>query len=283
MRFAIARRAEAHQRSFGLYARPVRLASWNVDSIRAREELVVSWVDEHLPDVLCLQETKCTNERFPFRPFAARGYEAHVHGRGGQGGVALLSRLPVDHVSLGIPGAVAPLDDPRSISATIDGVRIHTVYAPNGRKVGTAHHQVKLAWFRLLRAWIEMDDFADQPVILIGDLNIAPLDIDIWEPSRYRKRNLTSPVERQAFRDLEALGLTDVVRESLGDKHAYTWWNRREGFFDTDRGWRLDHALANDLARRLVDNVWIDRDARTNNPDRRPSDHAPLIVELTTK
>ncbi len=266
----------------------MRIVSWNVDSIRARLPLVEAWVDANLPDVLCLQEIKCTGERFPSRAFHDRGYEVHTHSEGGQGGVALLSKLPSNDVTLGIPGAVAPLDDKRSISATVGGLRIHTVYAPNGRKVGTPHHAIKLAWFQLLTAWIEMDDFAEQPVLLIGDLNIAPLDIDIWDASRYRKRNLTSPKERQAFQNLEAIGLTDVVRTSLGDQHAYSWWNRREGFFSTDRGWRLDHALANESAQSLIESVFIDRDARAriSPDDPAPSDHAPLVVDLnhpTTK
>ncbi len=260
----------------------MRIASWNVDSIRARLALVESWVDVNEPDVLCLQEIKCNGERFPAKPFIARGYEVHTYSEGGQGGVALLSKQPCSDVTLGIPGAVAPLDEKRSISATVDGIRIHTVYAPNGRKVRTPHHAIKLAWFQLLTAWIEIDDLATQPVILIGDLNIAPLDLDIWDASRYRKRNLTSPVERQAFQNLEALGLADIVRASLGDDRAYSWWNRREGFFSTDRGWRLDHALANASAEALVQSVWFDRDARARvSPDHPPpSDHAPLVIDL---
>ena len=261
----------------------MRLVSWNVDSVRARLGLVTSWVDAHQPDVLCLQEIKCSPERFPAKPFLERGFEIHVHSEGGQGGVALLSRPPSSDVRLGIPGATAPLNERRSISATVDGVRIHTVYAPNGRKVGTSHHALKLAWFQLLTAWIQMDDFDDQPVILIGDLNIAPLDIDIWDVTRYRKRNLTSPPERQAFQNLEHLGLTDIVRASLGDRRAYSWWNRREGFFSTDRGWRLDHALANTEAQRRVKSVSIDRSARerATPEDPTPSDHAPLVVDLS--
>ncbi len=260
----------------------MRVASWNVDSIRARRDLVVDWVDQHEPDVLCLQETKCIDAAFPTKPFVERGYEVIAIGPGGQGGVAMLSRLGFDDVQRGIPGAVAPLADPRSISATIDGLRVHTIYAPNGRKVGTDHHAIKLAWFRLLTAWIEIDQGEGEPVLLIGDFNIAPLDIDIWEASRYRKRNLTSPPERAAFRALEETGLIDIVRAEYGPDHrVYSWWNRRAGFFDTDRGWRLDHALASpDVAERATA-VWLDRDARANAASP-PSDHVPLVVDLAT-
>lgn len=252
--------------------------SWNVDSIRVRLPQVLSWIEEYSPDVICLQETKCGNERFPAAAFRDRGFSVATHGAGGHGGVALLSRLDVEDLHLGIPGAVAPLDEPRSISATVEGVRIHTVYAPNGRKVGTAHHALKLAWFQLLAAWIDIDSDDYVEVLLIGDLNIAPTDLDIWDASRYRKRNLTSPPERQAFAQLEAQGLTDIVRSMLGDQRAYTWWNRREGFFATDRGWRLDHALASANLVESVDAVWIDREARAAA---RASDHAPLVVDLS--
>lgn len=255
----------------------MRIVSWNVDSIRVRLPQVVDWVEKNSPDVLCLQETKCTDERFPRSTFEALGFTVATHGAGGRGGVAMLSRLGLDDIHLGIPGAVAPLDEPRCITATVEHLRLHTVYAPNGRKVGTHYHAIKLAWFKLLSAWIDIDSTDHRNVVLIGDLNIAPTDLDIWDASRYRKRNLTSPPERQAFTDLLTQGLTDIVRLELGDQHGYTWWNRRAGFFDTDRGWRLDHALASDGVAERVGGVWIDRHARAVE---RASDHAPLVVDL---
>lgn len=255
----------------------LRVASWNVESVRAHLDQVTAWADLHQPDVLCLQETKAGARKFPLAPFEDRGYSVIVHGgEGGRGGLALASRHPVDDVVCGIPGAVAPLDEPRSISALIGGLRVHTVYAPNGRKVGTRPHQIKLAWFALLAAWLELDRAEHPAQLLIGDLNIAPLDIDVWDASRYRKRNLTSPPERRAFEALIGDGLLiDVVRESFGSEAVFTWWNRRADFYETDRGWRLDHVLASPDVADVVTSVWVDRAERGRAGS---TDHAPVIV-----
>jgi len=258
----------------------MRIASWNVESIRSHHDQVVEWIDTNEPDVVCMQETKAGPRKFPQHAFADRGYELAIYGGDdGRGGVALASRRPIADITLGLPGAVPPLDEPRLIAATIEGIRVVTVYAPNGRKVGTRPHEVKLAWFALLAAWLDMErhDFADQ--MLIGDLNIAPLDIDIWEPSRYRKRNLTSPPERAAFDNLLAHGeLIDVVRDRFSDTQVFTWWNRRSDFYETDRGWRLDHVLATpSLAARTTDLI-IDR-AERGRPG--STDHAPILLTIS--
>lgn len=257
----------------------LRIASWNVESIRAHHDQVIAWIDATGPDVICLQETKAGTRKFPRHAFSARGYELVVHGGDdGRGGVAIASRLELSEVTVGIPGAVSPLNEPRSISASVGGVRVHTCYAPNGRKVGTRAHEIKLAWFALLAAWLELDraDHAEQ--ILIGDLNIAPLNIDIWEPHRYRKRNLTSPPERAAFAALLSDGaLVDVVREHFGEKHVFTWWNRRSDFYETDRGWRLDHLLADPATAARIASVMVDR-AERGRPG--STDHAPLLATL---
>lgn len=257
----------------------MRIASWNVESIRAHHDQVIAWVDEKVPDIVCLQETKAGTKKFPTTALVNRGYEVVIHGGDdGRGGVALASKLPLDEITLGIPGAIAPLDEPRSISVTVEGLRLHTAYAPNGRKVGTHPHEIKLAWFTLYAAWLaaEREHFAE--LILVADLNIAPLDIDIWEPSRYRKRNLTSPPERAAFDQLLDDGaMIDVVRNRLGDQHAYTWWNRRSDFYETDRGWRLDHILATPQLAESVDDLLIDRAERGRDGS---TDHAPLLVTL---
>lgn len=256
----------------------MRLATWNVDSVRHRLPLILAWMDRHEPDVMCLQETKCPRERFPVRDFTERGYEvAPFGGDGGRGGVALLSRVGMDDPVLGIPGAVAPFNEARTVAATCGDLRVHTVYAPNGRKVGTDPHRLKLAWFELLGRWLDIDGLGERPIMLIGDLNIAPLDIDIWEPSRYRKRNLTSPPERAAFNSLLDRGFVDLVREQFGDDHVYTWWNRRSDFYESDRGWRLDHALADAGTAGRVGSVWVDREERGREGS---SDHAPLVVDL---
>lgn len=257
----------------------LRLASWNVESIRAHEAQVLAWVDRVAPDVLCMQETRAGQRKFPRQSWADRGYELVVHGgEGGRGGVAIASRVPLDNVTLGIAGAVAPLDEPRSIAVTANGLRIHTCYAPNGRKTGTPPHQVKLAWFALYAAWLEMDRDDDADQILLGDLNIAPTDIDVWDASRYRTRNLTSPPERAAFETLLAdAALVDSIRTRMGDERIYTWWNRRSDFYETDRGWRLDHVLATPAVDACITAVSIDRGERGRDGS---ADHAPIVIDL---
>ncbi len=257
----------------------MKIASWNVESIRAHHDQVIEWIDANGPDVVCMQETKAGPRKFPQQAFLSRGYEVVIHGGDdGRGGVALASKLPLSDVSPGIPGAVAPLDEPRSIAVTVGGVRLHTAYAPNGRKVGTHAHEIKLAWFTLYTAWLEAErDHFDQ-VMVAADLNIAPLDIDVWEPSRYRKRNLTSPPERAAFEHLLSAGdLVDVVRVAYGDEPVFTWWNRRSDFYETDRGWRLDHVLATPTLAAGVTALIIDRAERGREGS---TDHAPLLVTL---
>ncbi len=240
--------------------------------------LIEVWIESHRPDVLCLQETKVADRSFPAAPFRALGYEVVTVGEGGRGGVAMLARSEMIDVVLGIPGAKAPLAEQRTISATVAGLRIHTAYAPNGRKAGTMHHEIKLAWFELFRAWVEMDGLeAGSPTLVIGDLNIAPTDLDVWEPTRYRSRNLTSPPERAAFDRLLEAGLVDVVRQQHPEVRLFTWWNRRGDFYESDRGWRLDHALADPATARRTSAVWIDRVERGRPGS---SDHAPLVVDL---
>jgi exodeoxyribonuclease-3 len=176
-----------------------------------------------------------------------------------------------------IPGAVSPLDEPRSITLSAGSLRIHTCYAPNGRKVGTDTHAVKLAWLSLFASWLEIDaaDFPQR--IVLGDLNVAPADDDVWDASRYRRRNLTSPPERAAFDRLLATGLDDIVRARLGPGPLFTWWNRRSDFYETDRGWRLDHVLTSPEVAGRVTSVTIDR-AERGRPG--STDHAPILVEL---
>ena len=258
----------------------MKIASWNVESIRSHHDQVIEWIDHNDPHIVCLQETKAGPRKFPQQAFEQRGFTVLIHGGDdGRGGVAIASRLPIDEFTLGIPGAVAPLDEPRAIAASINGCRIHTAYAPNGRKVGTRPHQIKLAWFALYAAWLEAERDHFDDLVVLADLNIAPTDLDVWEPARYRKRNLTSPPERAAFQELLADGaLVDVVRERVGDERVFTWWNRRSDFYETDRGWRLDHILATAGLAARVSDLLVDRAERG-----RPSsaDHAPLLVEFT--
>lgn len=257
----------------------MRIASWNVESIRAHHDQVIDWLDANDVDVACFQETRCPSQKFPTSAFTRRGYELVVHGGdGGRGGVAVASRLPIDDPVCGIPGSVPPLDEPRSISLTAGGVRIHTCYAPNGRKVGTHHHEIKLAWFALFTAWLSIDKERHPERLVVGDLNIAPLDIDVWDAARYRRRNLTSPRERQAYEALVDAGdFVDLIRTTFGDEPVFTWWNRRSDFYDTDRGWRLDHALGDARSAERIVAVSIDRAERGREG---AADHAPILLTL---
>ncbi len=256
----------------------MRLATWNVNSIRARLPRVLAWLQDWQPDVLALQELRCAERDVPRRELAALGYEVTPHSQSGSGGVAFVSRLPLESIQRGIPGAPPPFDEPRMLGVTAGGVRLVTVYAPNGRKVGTQPHRFKLAWFELLRTLLETELANGHDVGLLGDLNIAPTDVDVWDPHRYRRRNLTSPPERASYQTLLELGLRDVVRESSGDAPAFTWWNRRSDFFETNRGWRLDHVLATPPIADRVAAFLVDRDERGTDGS---SDHAPIVLDLS--
>lgn len=263
-----------------------RLATWNVESIRARHDQIIDWITANQPDVLAMQETRCPARLFPTSDFARLGYELVIHGGdSGHGGVAVAVRASNDDISsvrsvdLGIPGAVAPLNQPRSISLTWRQWRIHSIYAPNGGKAGTDKHRVKVAWFALLRQWLAIERADHSNCIVLGDLNIAPADIDVWDARRYRMRNLTSPLEREAFAALIDDGLVDVVRSRYADVPVFTWWNRRSDFYETNRGWRLDHILTDPETAEQVETVWIDREERGREGS---TDHAPVVLDLVS-
>jgi exodeoxyribonuclease III len=239
---------------------------------------VLGWLERVNPDVVGFQETMCTERELRISGLVRLGYEVVSCGDGGRSGVALISRLGFEDVHRGVRGAAGPFAEPRLISATVNDVRIHSIYAPNGRKVGTPEHAFKLAWFQFLRSVLDAEGVPDDDdTILLGDLNIAPTDRDVWEPARYRNRNLTSPKERAAFSDLLDLGLVDVVRAGHGSTSVFSWWNRRDDFYESDRGWRLDHVLATESLAKRVSQVWVDREVRGEVGG---SDHAPVIARI---
>jgi len=255
----------------------LRVATWNVNSFRAHEAQVLRWVESNEPDVIGLQETMVADAAFPHRGFESLGYQVVTHGRGGRGGVALASRLPIDDYRCGTSGAVAPFDQPRVLSASVRRIRFHVMYAPNGRKVGSDEHRFKLAWFQFIGAVLAGDGVETTPTVAMGDLNIAPTDRDLWDPHHYRKRNLTSPAERDAFGSLLEAGLVDVVRQELGDAHGYSWWNRRGNFYESDRGWRLDHILVTADLAATCSGLVVDRAERETLGG---SDHVPIRLDL---
>lgn len=256
----------------------MRVATWNINSIRTRVGQVVAWGLEHDVDVLLLQETKCGDADFPFAEFTNAGYEVAHHGVNHWNGVAIASRRGLTNVERGFAGPVAsPFDEPRLMSAEVDGIRLWSIYVPNGRELDDPHYLYKLTWLERLRGDLLRSDAADRPTIVAGDFNVAPTDLDIYMPARWKRRTHASAPERAGIEALVALGLRDVTREHHPGPGVYTWWNYRPGQFDKDHGLRLDLALCSDAVADRVETVRIDRVIRGAE---RPSDHAPLVIDL---
>jgi exodeoxyribonuclease-3 len=256
----------------------VRIASWNVNSIKQRVPRFLPWLDERRPDVVCLQETKLTDEAFLElldEALAERGYAVAVHGEPTWNGVAILSRAGLEDVVKGIDGAPGfPHPEARAVSATCGGIRAVSVYVPNGRAPDSEHYQYKLAWLASLRNAVAAG--ADATVVC-GDMNIAPTDEDVFNPDAYVGHTHVTPAERAALAELEAVGLHDVVRERWPGERVFTYWDYRAGMFHQDLGMRIDLVLAGASVAARVRAAWVDRQARKGSG---PSDHAPVIVDL---
>lgn len=256
----------------------MRIATWNVNSVKQRVPRLLPWLDERAPDVVCLQETKLADAAFTEllgEELAKRGYEAAVHGEARWNGVAILSRVGLDDVVIGLPGGPGfPHQEARAVSATCDGVRVHSVYVPNGRTPDSDHYHYKLAWLAVLRDLVKA---GPEDVIVCGDMNIAPTDADVFDPEAYIGQTHVTAPERAALADLQALGLHDVVRDRWPTQRVFTYWDYRAGMFHQDLGMRIDLALASDPVAERVRAAWVDRQARKGTG---PSDHAPVIVDL---
>lgn len=260
-------------------SKSLRIATWNINSIRVRFPQVVDWLAANSVDVALLQETKCADAGFPFDAFAAAGYEVAHHGVDHWNGVAIASRVGIARVQRGFGGPqAAPFDEPRLIAADCGGVRCWSVYVPNGRELWDPHYAFKLVWLERLRHELLAGRAASTATVVGGDFNVAPTDLDIYMPSRWRRRTHASEPERAGIRALVDIGLVDVTREHLPDAGVYTWWNYRPGQFDKDHGLRIDLALCSPAIADRTTRVWIDRAARAVP---RPSDHAPLVLDLT--
>jgi exodeoxyribonuclease-3 len=257
----------------------VRIATWNVNSVKQRVPRLLPWLDERKPDVVCLQETKLADDAFTEllgSELADRGYEVAVHGEAAWNGVAILSRVGLEDVVAGIAeGPGFPHQESRAVSATCDGVRVVSVYVPNGRVPDSEHYQYKLAW---LAALSQMVSAGPEATVVCGDMNIAPTDDDVFDPDAYiGQTHVTSP-EREALAQLQAsVGLRDVVRERWPSERVFTYWDYRAGMFHQDLGMRIDLILASDSVADRVKAAWVDRQARKGKG---PSDHAPVIVDL---
>ena len=267
----------------------MRIATWNVNSLRARLDKVTWWLERAQPDVLLMQETKLADDDAPAATFRDRGYELAHHGEGRWNGVAIASRCGIDGVvtNFGEPLRPAktpdvaddePLAEARMISGTCGGVRVVAVYAPNGRVVDSPFYHAKLAWYERLARWLADAVDPKQPLVIGGDFNVAPTDADVWDPAACHGGTHVSDPERAAFGRLGAWGLTDAYRLHHAEGGRYTWWDYRAGNFHKNFGMRIDHLLVTaPLAARVV---WseIDREARKGKPV--PSDHAPLVIDV---
>jgi exodeoxyribonuclease-3 len=256
----------------------VRIATWNVNSVKQRVPRLLPWLDERQPDVVCLQETKLADDAFAAllgEELAARGYAVAAHGEATWNGVAILSRVGLDDVVAGLEGAPGfPHPEARAVSATCGGIRVVSVYVPNGRAPHSEHYTYKLAWLASLR---DMVAAGPEGMIVCGDMNIAPTDADVFDPDAYIGHTHVTPPERAALADLQAVGLRDVVRDRWPNERVFTYWDYRAGMFHQDLGMRIDLVLASGTVADRVKAAWVDRQARKGKG---PSDHAPVIVDL---
>jgi exodeoxyribonuclease-3 len=267
----------------------MRIATWNVNSLRARVDKVLWWLERARPDVLLMQETKLSDDDAPVDTFRNAGYEVAHHGEGRWNGVAIASRVGIADVvpNFGEPrraprtadvGDDEPLAEARMVAAVCGGVRVVSLYAPNGRSVGSPFYEAKLVWYDRLARWLETAATPGDALLVGGDFNVAPADADVWDPAACHGGTHVSPAEREAFARLCRWGLTDAYRAHHTEPARFTWWDYRAGAFHKNEGMRIDHLLlTSGLAARVV---WaeIDREARKGKP--LPSDHTPLVVDL---
>jgi exodeoxyribonuclease III len=256
----------------------VRLATWNVNSIKQRVPRLLPWLDQRQPDVVCLQETKLADDvlaKLLGEQFASRGYEFATHGEAQWNGVAILSKVGLDDVVTGVADAPGyPNPEARAVSATCGGIRVHSLYVPNGRVPDSDHYRYKLEWLAALAQDLRSDP---KDAVVCGDMNIAPTDEDVFDPEAYIGQTHVTRPERDALAQLRELGLRDVVRDRWPGKRVFTYWDYRAGMFHQDLGMRIDLVLATAPVAERVRAAWVDRHARKGSG---PSDHAPVIVDL---
>lgn len=262
----------------------MRIATWNVNSLNVRMPRIEEWFAYAKPDVVCMQETKLADAAFPYMAFEAMGYEVAHNGTGRWNGVAIVSKVGLDNVTLGFGAVDHPMfegeePEPRLVTATCGGVRISSVYVPNGRSLDDPHYEYKLRWLAALRDEVAATCKPDSPVVVTGDFNIAPEDKDVYDPKKFVKATHASPKERAALDELKAWGFTDVFRSKYDAERLYSWWDYRAGDFHQGRGLRIDLVLASAPLADRVRYALIDRFARKGT---QPSDHAPVLVDFDT-
>jgi exodeoxyribonuclease III len=254
----------------------MRIATWNVNSLTARLPRVEEWIEYARPDVLCMQETKVSDTAFPGMAFSALGYESAPHGDGRWNGVAITSRVGLENVATGFKEG-ADEQGSRFVAATCGGIRVHSIYAPNGRSVDSEHYRAKLQWFKDLKAQLEQTCEPFEDIAVCGDFNVAPDDRDVWDPAACHGATHVTEPERAALRDLEDWGLVDAFRLHYSQPELFSWWDYRAGNFHKHLGMRIDLVLlSKPLAERSI-YALIDRNARKG---KQPSDHAPVFVDI---
>lgn len=252
------------------------IATWNVNSVLARMPHVLRWLDDVKPDVLCMQETKCTDDKFPTLVFQERGYQCQLFGQQSYNGVAILTRTACETTHRGYPGDDETAQS-RLITSTVDDIQIVNVYIPNGQAVGSEKYEMKLGWMRRLREFFYENYDPARPVLLCGDFNVAPEERDVHDVRLWQGRIMFSEQERATLQQIKDWGFTDAFRLHVEEGGKFTWWDYRAGAFRRNLGLRIDHIwISEPLVSRSV-RTWIDLTPRTWE---KPSDHAPVIAEL---
>jgi exodeoxyribonuclease III len=259
----------------------MRIATWNVNSIKQRIDSAAAWLKERAPDIVCLQETKCVDDAFPREPFEALGYNLAVHGQKTFNGVAILSKLPFDEVTPRLPGADED-DHARFIEAQVStptgALRIASIYLPNGNPVGTEKYEYKLKWMDRLAAYVDARLGLEEPLVLAGDYNVIPEPRDARDPAAWTRDALFLPQTRAKFRALINRGLTDAVRAVNGDAGLYTFWDYQAGSWQKNNGIRIDHLLLSPQAADRLTTAGVDKHVRAWE---KPSDHVPVYIDMS--
>lgn len=256
----------------------MRIATWNVNSLKQRLPRVEEWLGYAEPDVLCIQETKTADDKFPQLTFGALGYDAAHYSQGQWNGVAILSRVGVSEVTTGFGEMPDSYEgDARLLSAECGGIRVVTVYVPNGRQVGTEFYDRKLRWLASLREWLDTHYSPDEPLVLLGDFNVAPEDRDVWSPKAFEGDTHVTGPERDALARLREWGLTDAFREVYDQDGLFTYWDYRRGDFHQHRGMRIDLCYVTKPLAERVTYALVDRNARKGKG---PSDHTAMLVDF---
>jgi exodeoxyribonuclease-3 len=263
----------------GWHSAGVRLATWNVNSVTARLPRFLDWLATREPDIACLQELKCTPEAFPGEQVAALGYDTALHTDGRWNGVAVLSRVGLADVAPGLddePGFPEP--EARAVAATCGGVRVRSVYVPNGRTPADPHYEYKLRWLAALNATVRRELATSPTTVVCGDMNVAPTDSDVWDVTKFVGATHVTQPERDALAELRGLGLADIVPRPGKGPNPFTYWDYRAGAFHQDWGMRIDHVYVSPPVQARIRDAWVDRETRKGKG---PSDHAPVVLDLT--